>query len=263
MQAINAHTKISALIKAHPEAIDAIASINPHFKKLQNPLLRKMFASRVTISDAARIGKCGVEAFYKKLIPLGFTIDNSANEFMQEMQTAETKQQHYHQMLDVRADIEQGNDPFKKIMAQMATLKEGETLLLINSFEPIPLIRILSEKGYTTEVEVVAADEVHTYFHKKKEAIAIANMQEGNEKAFAEKEQEYNTRLRAIDVRSLPMPQPMMAIMKELEKLPEGMALYVHQKRVPMFLLPELKSLHFKAVFKPADDGIKMIIYRA
>lgn len=263
MLTINAHTKISALIKANPNAIDAIASINPHFKKLQNPLLRKMLASRVTISDAARIGKCAVEDFYKILLPLGFEVDDKQDNRKPTIETNSDKQLQYDQQLDVRADIEAGNDPFKKIMAQLATLNDGETLLLINSFEPTPLIRILSEKGYTTEVVTIAANEVHTYFHKKAEATPIATINEGNEQLFAEKEREYQTRLRTIDVRSLPMPQPMMTIMKELETLPEEMALFAHHKRVPMFLLPELKSRNFATVFKPADDGIKMIIYKA
>ncbi|MDX5436888.1 MAG: DUF1858 domain-containing protein, partial [Pontibacter sp.] len=53
---IAANTKISAILKANPDAIEAIAAINRHFEKLRNPLLRKILASRVTIADAARIG---------------------------------------------------------------------------------------------------------------------------------------------------------------------------------------------------------------
>ena len=39
---IAANTKISVLIKENPAAIDAIATINKHFEKLRNPVLRKI-----------------------------------------------------------------------------------------------------------------------------------------------------------------------------------------------------------------------------
>ena len=72
---INQQTKISALIKENEKAIDAISSINPHFNKLRNPILRKVLASRVTIADAARIGKCNIEVFFKKLAEIGFEVE--------------------------------------------------------------------------------------------------------------------------------------------------------------------------------------------
>ena len=41
------------------------------------------------------------------------------------------------------------------------------------------------------------------------------------------------------------MPMPMMTILENLETLPPGKALYVHHKRIPVFLLTELKERHF------------------
>ena len=69
---IDQYTKISQLINANPAVIEAIASINRHFEKLRNPILRKILASRVTIADAAKIGGTTVQQFYEKLGPLGF-----------------------------------------------------------------------------------------------------------------------------------------------------------------------------------------------
>ena len=75
---INPATKISALLKAHPDALDTIVSIAPKFERLRNPLLRKLMAGRTTIAMAAKIGKCSVEEFFEKLKPLGFEIDKDA-----------------------------------------------------------------------------------------------------------------------------------------------------------------------------------------
>src|SRR5688572_33066781 len=69
---ISPQTKISVILQANPKAVDAIASINPHFEKLRNPILRKILASRVTIADGARIGGATVATFFEKLEALGF-----------------------------------------------------------------------------------------------------------------------------------------------------------------------------------------------
>ena len=119
---ISSKTKISALIKENPKAIDAIASINPHFEKLRNPILRKVLASRVTIADAARIGNANVADFFVKLQPLGFERENDS---VSEEKTAAMPQPINKETpadmpinfveLDVREDIETGNDPFNLI----------------------------------------------------------------------------------------------------------------------------------------------------
>ena len=50
--------------------------------------------------------------------------------------------------LDVREDIKNGSDPFKKIMEKVNALKKDEALELINSFEPFPLYSVLKNKGF-------------------------------------------------------------------------------------------------------------------
>jgi len=62
------------------------------------------------------------------------------------------------QTLDAR-EIE--GEPFGDIMAALERLPDGETLRLINSFEPEPLYDVLAERGFTHETEQVADDEWH------------------------------------------------------------------------------------------------------
>ncbi|WP_312907846.1 DUF2249 domain-containing protein [Natronosalvus caseinilyticus] len=50
-------------------------------------------------------------------------------------------------------------EPFSDIMSELEALEDGETLLLINSFEPAPLYGVLEGKGFTHETTEVAADE--------------------------------------------------------------------------------------------------------
>lgn len=50
--------------------------------------------------------------------------------------------------LDVR-DVD--GEPFGPIMEALESLSRDETLLLINSFEPVPLYDVLGERGFEHE----------------------------------------------------------------------------------------------------------------
>ena len=66
MTKINAHTKISTLLKDNPKALEAIISLSPKFNKLRNPILRKLMASRTSLAMASKIGGVPIEDFLNK-----------------------------------------------------------------------------------------------------------------------------------------------------------------------------------------------------
>ncbi|MFD2245134.1 DUF2249 domain-containing protein [Pontibacter ruber] len=267
-----ATTRISAIIKENPAAIEAIVSINKHFEKLRNPLLRKILASRVTIADAARIGNCQVTDFYEKLAPLGFsTPANESNDkksnamntvekpaFMKRQIEANTV------VLDVRQTIASGRDPFLEIMAAVDALKTGEVLCIVNTFEPTPLIAILQKKGFAYYTETLAPDLIHTYFSKEE------SMEEPDKAVAAKDESDFDALVQAydglmqqVDVRELEMPQPMVTILSALEKLPEAEALYVVHRRVPQFLIPQLQERGFSLCYKEKGPArVDLLIYK-
>lgn len=266
---IAANTKISALIKANPEAVEAIASINRHFEKLRNPLLRKILASRVTIAEAARIGGCQVDVFFEKLEPLGFTVSQRTPEsapvsaaatvpaFLAQLPSAAIR------VLDVREDIETGNDPFLKITDAVEALDTDSALMLINTFEPTPLIAILGRRGFSAYTEEKAPDLVHTYFWLKD---AVATMPEqapvtGHD--FDARLIRFGEKVKRVDVRDLEMPLPMVTILHKLEELPQGWALHVIQRRVPKYLLPQLQERGYTyAINKLAPEEVYLRIYK-
>lgn len=263
MNTISANTKISVLIKANPLAIDAIASINPHFKKLQNPFLRKFLAPRVTIAEAAKIGGCTVETMFDKLRPLGFVIYENVESKLSTTDVLQSEQLPFDKQLDVRADIASGNDPFKKIMAAVTNLSVGQVLLLINSFEPIPLIRILNDRGFKTVVVSVSADEIYTYIERTVDSRTIGEAPAPVDgQLFEQKLSIFQNKMQEVDVRHLPMPQPMITILDELERLPNSNALFVHHKKVPLYLLPELQERQYEYVYRYVPNGVELIIYK-
>lgn len=280
---ISATTKISALIKANPDSIEAIVAINKHFEKLRNPILRKILASRVTIADAAKIGKCSVNDFFEKLIPLGFIVSPDPAEipnnailpkvrpvFMQKISAVNTI------TLDVRAGLASGNDPFQKIMETVASMPPDNFLLIINTFEPSPLINVLKRKGFDYYTEEVQKDLFHTYFginsafpdlHKTVDNEVQFHKLESN---VTQQNNDFDNRLdtfigkmKTIDVRQLEMPLPMVTILQELENLNCGEALFVHHKKIPQFLLPELQERGFKWLIREDGEGdVKLLIFR-
>lgn len=265
---INADTKIAALIKHHPKALDAIISISPKFEKLRNPLLRKIMAGRTSLAMASKIGGCGVGDFYKKLEPLGFEIDKSR-------ETVEADQKpvpHFIAVLtneqlttlDVRPLIASGNEPLQAIMQQVKNIKPGHVLKIINTFEPTPLIAMLEKKGFETYVDVISDNHIETYFYKT-EVVNAAKATPAKPVAtdWENVLHRFGNQLQKLDVRHLEMPQPMIAILEALDHLPAGLALYIYHKRIPVFLLPELAQRGFEYRVKEIEDGeVHLLIFK-
>src|ERR1035437_10275646 len=174
---INTQTKIAALIKHHPDALEAIVTLSPDFKKLRNPILRKLMAGRTSIAMAAKIGGCTPEDFFKKLQSLGFEADHTdsiadvdvagKNPMPQYLKVIETAQL---LTLDVLAMLAEGNDPLKPIQQKIKELQQGQVLQIINAFEPTPLIKLLEKQGFQAYVDAVETDLVETYFYKGTDA---------------------------------------------------------------------------------------------
>ena len=49
--------------------------------------------------------------------------------------------------LDVREDVREGREPFRRIMDAVGHLRDGDTFRLIAPFEPVPLINLLNSQG--------------------------------------------------------------------------------------------------------------------
>jgi len=250
---IDRNTKISAILKEKPEAVEAIASINRHFKKLKNPFLRKMLAPRVTVAVAAQVGNATVNRMLKALEDIGFEVQYDKEEERAETKEIINKENKDKDMemnkitdLDVRPILESGVDPFQVIMDTLKNMDDDETLRIINTFEPVPLLNILKKKGYEYRSERPGDGVVHTFIKKTadspvKAGEEVADLSEVK-LTFEDLERKYDGKMLEIDVRDLEMPMPMVTILETIEQLKPGWALYVHHKRVPQYLLPELKE---------------------
>ena len=266
---INANTKIAPILKQNANALEAIISISNKFEKLRNPLLRKVMAGRTSLAMASKFGGCRLDDFYEKLEPLGFEIDRQTKiieekkkatpQFMHSISKGKLKE------LDVRPVIASGRDPLNIIMQKVKTIEAGEVLKIINTFEPTPLIMLLQKKGFETHAHKISDNHVETYFYKSskedeaeiKPGVVPSTDWDHLQKKFAVK-------IKKIDVRHLPMPQPMITILEALDTLLPGTALYVYHKRIPVFLLPELDQRGFEHRIKEVSDvEVHLLIFRS
>ena len=294
---ITQDTKISKILKEKPEAIDVIAGINQNFRKLQNPILRRSLATRVSVKDAAKIGKVPVNEFLKALEQTGFEVEYADTQLNQEQPEALLPPDFSNREiveLDVRPIIAEGKDPFGYINKTAKKIKPEQILLIINDFEPIPLVDYLIGKNFIHWMKQDDEGNYLTYFKlnckkqnfwqrlfgkkdvpcrfhsvekkadKKEENrhqnIEIPEQKEGD---FERIKQQYEGNMQEVDVRDLEMPMPMQTILERIEQLPEGKALFVHHKRIPQFLLPELKKRNFSYVAREIDpDYTQLIVYK-
>lgn len=72
-------------------------------------------------------------------------------------------------LLDVRPELEQGGEPFVRIMEAALAIKPGGTLVIVAPFEPVPLYAVLGAQGFVHETEKVAIDEWVVRFTRSEE----------------------------------------------------------------------------------------------
>jgi uncharacterized protein (DUF2249 family) len=267
-------TRIAAIIKANKDSIEAIASLAAPLAKLRNPLLRKVLAARVTVAEAAAMGHSSIAAFAEALRPLGFELLDRNKKHAEGKAAASAAGGLERWLggsavtrLDVRGDLASGQDPLKKITETVRHLPMDGALMLINSFEPAPLITLLQKQGFESFVEKAGPDEVHTYFRRPAEVRGGLADQEGPEfvdkQRFTAKQKEFEGRLQSVDVSGMEMPMPMVTILEALSRLPAGQALSVTHKRVPVFLFGELRERGFSyLLYRQADADIRLLVFR-
>lgn len=267
------NTSIATLINWKKESIDAIASIAPPLKRLKNPILRKIMASRVSVTEAAKMGNCKVEDFIRVLKPLGYDFISSKKEEVS-MPVVKPKwlsdaTENEIATYDARPILEQGTDPLKEILSVFKEVKPGQILCLVNSFVPTPLIHLLKkEKAEASFVEEFDKTLCHTYFLKSKATVSEEIKEQKDAPSEAQDfgkllSQFSESKIKTIDVRAMEMPMPMQTILAELKILPSDGALFVHHKKVPVYLLEALQEMDYDIAMKTIDEhNLDLIIYK-
>jgi uncharacterized protein (DUF2249 family) len=268
---INIQTRIKELLNfKQEEVIRALTKLNKNFGKLRSPVLRNLFAGRVTIADACKISGCSTVDFMESMKQIGFNVNEEQNSKEQSARpVAAIKEPNSFLELDVRPILAQDKDPLKEILVSIKMLEESQGLKLINTFEPLPLIHLLADRGFTHRVEFVDDNTVITYFNKKASGIKEIIPFPADELTVDDGQLDSllatiaPDKIKYLDVRQLEMPKPMLSILAETTDLSVGDALFVYHKKIPVYLLPELEKQGLKYLFKSISPGnVNMLIYK-
>ena len=69
-------------------------------------------------------------------------------------------------VVDVRDDQRRHKEPFERIMAAVKALGTAEDLVVINTFEPVPLYTVLGRQGFAHTTSQVGPAEWHVRFRR-------------------------------------------------------------------------------------------------
>jgi hypothetical protein len=141
--------------------------------------------------------------------------------------------------VDVRPLLAQGEDPFMALMERAAVVEMGGTLVVDAPFNPSPLRRMLAGRGFSSYGRRLAQGHWRVYFHLDGGADweGEAEVDVGPEGALTWREEDGLH----IDVRKLPPPTPLVAILRLVDTLArDPCTVVVHHDRHPQLLAPEL-----------------------
>lgn len=259
---ISRDTKVGKMLKEHPQTIEVLLETSEHFSKLQNPLLRKTLAPRVTIEQAAKIAGVNLSALLQKLnkkiganLPI-VTAPAAASPSSPDAKRPEILNKLQPVDLDVRPILQGGTDPLKTILQAVEQLAPNQYLHLLNSFEPIPLYTVLSKRGFDHFTEFLDGTFYVHFYRRLPAAEKMPPPPASAEVPGREKTIE-------LDVRELSPPEPMMKILEAIPQVDERTLLFVHHHREPLFLYEKLQTRGYKwHVKKIAENYFHVKIWK-
>ncbi len=253
--------KISTLLKNYPGSLDLLLRVSPHFQKLQNKYLRKALAGRVTLEQAASIAGVDVNILLSALNNLELSEngdDTLVSGIIEEASESELVKPSYLQSLDssavitldVRPILDSGKDPLNLILNEIKRVNRGNALMIINSFEPIPLYDLLGKKGFSHWTEF-KDDYWNVYFYNEKDEVHEVELPTINEVKIDLNDYE---NVIELDVHDLPAPEPMIKILENLNRIDENSVMLVNHHREPLLLYPKLEERGYEAMCKRIED---------
>lgn len=114
---------------------------------------------------------------------------------------------------DVREDLRKGREPFQLIMAARDKVPEDGALVVLATFEPAPLYRVMEKAGWAHHTEELGPEDWRVWFHRP---------------------------VTVLDVREMEPPEPLAHTLNAAAELAPGESLVQLNSRVPHFLFPRL-----------------------
>jgi len=169
MKEITLETKIADLLNNYEGMKDILIKINPKFKKLNNPVLRRTLAKIAGVRQAAIVGGMDpVDLLNQLREAVGQTaVDSITPEGEVEVKEApEWIGKEPKQTLDANKLLDEDRNPLAELHKVLKTVDEGEVITIEADFQPEPLIDEMLKAGHEVFFREVSPDHFITYIKK-------------------------------------------------------------------------------------------------
>ena len=170
MKEITMETKVSELLNDYPGMKETLIAINPKFKKLNNPVLRRTLARVASIKQAAIVGGMEPLDLLNRLResvgqpPVDATGETVEVKSLQEKPAWASKEP--KAILDANALLDAEKNPLAVANKALKELGEGEFIAIRSDFKPEPLIEEFEKAGHEVYCEQKGENEFVTYVRK-------------------------------------------------------------------------------------------------
>jgi len=156
--------------------------------------------------------------------------------------------------LDLRPLLAAGTDPLQGVVEQAGRLPSGARLELEAPFNPLPLRRVLGQMGFSSKAEKLADGHWRISLERDGAGEVVNSPSPEDCRGLTPGAPTWQDGQGLhMDVRGLPMPLPMLAILRLVGSLEGDQTLLVHHDREPVFLIPELAEIGWS--LEPQSKG--------
>jgi len=169
MKKITLETKIADLLNEYEGMKDILIGINPKFKKLNNPVLRRTLAKIAGVKQAAIVG--GMDPIdllnqLRKAVgqePVEADMVSNVEEVTKE--APQWIEKTAKQRLDANALLDQEHNPLAELHKAIKAIDKGDVVVVEADFKPEPLIEEMQKAGHEVFVEASQGHFI-TYIQK-------------------------------------------------------------------------------------------------
>jgi len=155
---------------AHWPGLEALlVDLSPHFRALQNPLLRRTIAKVATLRQVSVASGVPLGRLVERLrdgagLPRSLPVEGEGDAPGERPRWASAEAA--ARSHDARPAIAAGDHPLPQVMADLASLGEGQVYELLTPFVPAPLVEVARQRGFSSFSVVEADERVRTYLRK-------------------------------------------------------------------------------------------------
>ncbi len=165
MKEIKLDTTIAELLNSYDGMKEILIEINPKFKKLNNPILRRTLAKIATVKQAAIIGSMDpIDLVNKLRVSVGQDLLNieikKENINIIEPEWVKTEAS---KKIDANKLLDEERNPLAEVNLALKKMAKDEILVISSDFRPEPLIDEFKAKGFTAYTKELNSNCFETF----------------------------------------------------------------------------------------------------